>query len=60
MAKAAHWTLLASKPTPQNIEEARERLAEVQQASATMVLILTVEQAIKARRVVKEAGRRHG
>lgn len=42
-----------------DLDRARIKLAEVEQQVREVILILTAEQAIKAQRVIREAGRRH-
>lgn len=52
----AEWTM--TKSVRDELNEAQRRLDQATVAVRQVILILTAEQAIKAQRVVREAGRR--
>ena len=56
MPRLVNWSL-TSRPDP-DLKKAREDLRRVQSDSREVILIMTAEQAIKAQKVVREAGRR--
>lgn len=55
MPRRVNWAL--TKPDP-DLKKAHEELKRIQLDSREVILIMTAEQAMKAQRVVREAGRR--
>lgn len=41
-----------------DLERARARMVEIREQTRVLIIILTAEQALKAQRVVREAGKR--
>jgi hypothetical protein len=52
------WSLTLPAEPPRNLEEAKKRLSEIQDATQAVIKILTAEQALRAQKVVREAGRK--
>ena len=50
--------IAVSVSDPNELRRAREQIARLRQVNAMVIRILTAEQANKAQRVVREAGRR--
>lgn len=55
---SASWARAMDRHEPKTIEEAKQRLKAVRAAADEVIFIMTVEQAIRAQRVVREAGKR--
>lgn len=52
------WSLSLAGEPPKTLTEAKKRMAEIQRDIHQIIEILTAEQALRAQRVVREAGKK--
>jgi uncharacterized protein with PIN domain len=50
--------IAVSVTDPKELRKAREQIDQLRKLNAVVIRVLTAEQALKAQRVVREAGRR--
>lgn len=51
-----NWEL-TNREQPPSLDEAKKRMEDIKTAADSVIRILTAEQALKAQRVIREAGR---